>query len=228
MLITSDQLKDIVRSELDDLPKADGDTSACLWSDADIYRYMNRAADRVARLVRSLHKTFRLDVTAGEPMVRTPLEKILDVRRAYLETARRDLTPLNLNADGFTVSDYGVTLRSSRWETTNGTPTSFVMDYTPGYLRLAPIPTADDVLVLQTIILPAEISAGAPVPFTDVEDIELVQLWIRKQAYEKQDADTFDQGKVMRYTQEFYDRVRDREVQHRRQIQTPHVVQSSW
>lgn len=228
MFQTATDLKDTFRIEVDDLPKDDGDTSACLWSDADIYRYMNSAAAMVARRVRSLTKNFSLTVTADEPMVKLPPDRILKIHRAYLTTARRDLDPLNLNDDTMRVKDYGITLRSSHWEVSSGTPTSYVLDYRPGYLRLAPIPTSADTLTLFTTVLPMTLQEGMPVPFTDVEDLDLVLLWMRKLAYDKHDADTFDKQKASDYEAQFYDRVREREPEFRRQTREPGVVRSSW
>lgn len=228
MLQTATDLKDTFRTEVDDLPKDDGDTSACLWADADIYRYMNSAAAMVARRVRSLSKIFSMTVTADEPMVRLPPDRILKVHRAYLQTARRDLEALNLNDDTMRVKDYGVTLRSSHWEVSSGTPTAYVLDYRPGYLRLAPIPTSADTLMLFATVLPLPLQEGVPLPFTDVEDVDLMLLWMRKLAYEKHDADTFDKQKSNDFESQFDARVREREPEFRRQTREPGVVRSSW
>ena len=228
MITTAAELKDTFRIEVDDLPKEDADTSSCLWSDADIYRYMNSAASLLARRVRSLFKNYTLPVLADQPMIRLPADRIYKVRRAYLTAARRDLVPLNLNDDTMRAMDYGVTLRSAHWETSTGTPTSFVLDYTPGYLRLAPIPTAADALQLFCEILPAALTAEMPLPFTDQDDLDILLLWMKKLAYEKHDADTHDLNRAKEYERQFNARVYEREPEKRRMTRTPGTVRSSW
>lgn len=227
MQITSTELKDTFRIEVDDLPKDDGDTSSCLWSDADIYRYMNSAASQVARRVMSLVQTFTLDIEADEPMIELPTDRILKVYRAFTAT-RRELQQLNLNDDGFTVCDYGITLNVSNWETATGSPQAFCLDYQPGQLRLAPIPTAADTLYLTAAVLPEVFEEGDDLPFTDTDDQELMLLWMKKMAYGKHDADTFDSARTVTYEQEFRERVRQREPEFRRQTRAPGVVRSAW
>ena len=185
-------------------------------------------AGQVARRVLSWRKTYRLNVVAGTPNLALPLDRFIEVHRAYLETARRDLDQLNLNDDTVRVSDYGIKLSSADWETQEGTPTAFVLDYRPGYLRLAPIPTAADTLVVQATVMPAPITAGAPLPFTFPEDVELMLLWMQKRAYSKHDADTFDEQKALKFQAEFESRALSRQSEHRRQTRKPGVVRSTW
>jgi hypothetical protein len=47
MKLSSDMLEEF-RREIDDVPAEDGSTDACLWSDIDLYRYMNEAASQQA------------------------------------------------------------------------------------------------------------------------------------------------------------------------------------
>lgn len=227
MIITSTELKGIFRREIDDLPQEDGSDAGCLFSDADIYRYMNSAAVMVARRVVSLYKIFRLDITAGEGLIKMPAERILKIRRAYAETSRNELEQLNMGED-YVTDDYGLRISSASWEFSTGTPHSFVLDYHPGYIRLYPIPTADDEFVVHAHILPATILPDGPFPFIAEEDISLCQLWMKKLAYDKHDADTLDPAKSQRFEAEFERRVRIREPEFRRQTRGPAVTRSIW
>ncbi len=229
MNLTATELKDIFRREIDDLPMEDGSTDGCLWSDADIYRYMNSAANVVARHVMSLYKIFTFTVTSGEPMIKLPAERVLKVRRAYLTTGQyRPLNQLNMD-DDFVVDDYGLRLVSvSAWETNTGPPSAFVLDYRPGYLRLYPIPSSDNELVMHAHVLPALILAGDIVPFTADEDISLVLLWMKKLAYGKHDADTKDPIQELKFESEFFRRTGEREPEFRRQTRAPGVTRSIW
>lgn len=226
---TAATLKDEFRIDVDDLPKEDGDTSACLWSDADIYRYMTSAASQVARRARTLRRIVTLPVTAAEPNIRLPDSQVLDVERAYLVTADRDLDPINLNDSGTANRDYGWQTRPSHgWETRTGTPTHYLLDYRPGYLRLYPAPTAADTLQLHVTSLPTRLTEGCILQFNDQEDQDLLVLWMKKMAYEKHDADTFDRDRAASFEQEFYVRARERESEFRRLRRNPGVVRSSW
>lgn len=227
MITTSDDLVGIFRREVDDLPQQNGSTAGSLWSDDDIYRYMNSAANMTARRVMSLYKIFELDITAGEGLIKFPTERILKVRRAYSITGRREIRQLNMS-DSYIIDDYGLSVRSATWETTTGPPNSFALDYRPGYLRLFPIPTANDTLVVHAHVIPAIMVPGDTVPFTADEDISLVLMWMKKLAYDKHDADTFDAGKSQRFEAEFERRVREREPEFRRQTRSPGVVRGIW
>lgn len=226
MKLSSDMLSEF-RREVDDLPAADGSTEHCLWSDDDLYRYMNEAAAAVARRTLSVFKTMAFSVAAGEPMIKLPGQRILAVRRAYLETANRELQQLNVNQDVLR-SDYGLFSRRPDLETATGTPSAFYLDYTPGYLRLYPAPTADDTLVLQASLIPPLIVDGAPLPFTDEEDIHLLRLYMLYRAYNKHDADTFNPVKARQAESDFNEYSRLRNAEFRRQTRKPGVVKAYW
>lgn len=226
MKLSSDML-DEFRSEIDDLPAEDGSTTACLWSDTELYRYMNEAASATARRVMSYTQIKTFAVTAAEPMVRLPDQRVLHVHRAYLTTANRELRQANINQDVLR-NDYGVLSRRPDFEVTSGTPTEFYLDYQPGYLRLYPIPTAADSLVMHLTLVPATIQVGAPLPFVDEEDIHLMRLYMLYRAYSKHDADTFNPGKARDNEREFDQLSRLRNAEFRRQTRTPGTIRPQW
>jgi hypothetical protein len=226
MKLSSDMLEEF-RREIDDVPAEDGSTDACLWSDIDLYRYMNEAASHVARRLKSYERILTLDVTATEAMIKLPEQRLLHVRRAYLSTAGRELLQANMNQD-ILRNDYGVLSRRPDFEVTTGTPTQFYLDYQPGYLRLYPIPTAVDTLTLHAVMVPPTIYAGAPLPFTDEEDLHLLRLYMLYRAYNKHDSDTFNPTKAREAERAFDEYARLRNVDYRRQMRSPGTVRMQW
>lgn len=226
MKLASDMLSEF-RREIDDLPAADDSTTHCLWSDTDLYRYMNEAASAVARRTLSYFKILRLAVKAHDAMVKLPEQRILSIRRAYLETAKRELTQGNLNQDVLR-SDYGLFSRQPDFEQATGVPTQLYLDYLPGFARLYPIPTADDVLVLQAALIPSTIVSTAPLPFTDDDDLHLLRLYMLYRAYSKHDADTFNPTKAREAESAFNEYSRLRNAEFRRQTRAPGTIKAYW
>lgn len=226
MKLASDMLSEF-RREIDDLPAADASTTHCLWSDTDLYRYMNEAASAVARRTLSYFRVLRLTVTANDAMVKLPEQRILSIRRAYLETAQRELGQANVNQDVLR-SDYGLFTRQPDLEQATGVPSQFYLDYLPGFARLYPIPTAADTLVLQAALIPPTIVAAAPLPFTDDDDIHLLRLYMLYRAYSKHDADTFNPTKAREAERSFDEYSRLRNAEFRRQTRAPGTVKAYW
>lgn len=226
MKLSDDMLAEF-RREIDDLPAEDDSTTSCLWSDDDIYRYMNEAASALARRTLSYTKIMQFAVTANEPMVKMPDQRILQVTRAYLLTANRELLQANIQQDVLR-SDYGMFSRRPDFETTTGTPNQMYLDYQPGYLRLYPIPLAADTLVMHLTLVPPTIQPGAPLPFTDEEDIHLLRLYMLYRAYTKHDADTFNPTKAREAERSFIEYANLRNAEFRRQMRVPGTVRMQW
>lgn len=226
MKLSSDML-DEFRREIDDLPAEDGSTEHCLWSDDDLYRYMNEAASATARRVLSYTKIQEFAVAADDPEVKLPEQRILHVHRAYLQTANRELLHMNMQQD-ILRSDYGLWRNTPDFERVTGTPSHFLLDFRPGFLRLYPIPTAADTLTMHLTMVPPTIYAGAPLPFTDDEDIHLVRLYMLYRAYRKHDADTFNPTKAKDAENEFEHYARLRNSEFRRQTRRPGATRMYW
>ena len=65
LAFTTDELIKAIRSDLDDkTTAADGSDFGCLWSDADLYRYLTGACDALAKKLGVLYKTLRTLVPA--------------------------------------------------------------------------------------------------------------------------------------------------------------------
>lgn len=229
MFITSDQIADFFRRDVndplegpDDAPDADS-----LWSEADVYRYMTFAVEKVAEDVAGYFRTRTYDVAAGQSELRLPW-RVLDVRRAHLESSNRSLREVNIN-DLVATRDYGPrTPMATSWETVTGQPDRFCLNYQPNVLRLFPIPTQADRLTLTATFLPLPQSPGAPFPFDETADQQLVLLWMKHLAYAKHDADSFNEAMSDKFGSQYASSVRDRHSQLLRRRRAPGNVRVNW
>lgn len=227
---TTDDLVRRFRSDTDDALRgpADEPDADSLWSIADVADYMAEGVDRVARKVLPEFKTFDLPVVGGEPDVRLPAGfTVLDIRRARLKVARRSLDEVNVEGTGQALDDYYSTRINGDWEDLTGSPRMFTRNYRAGYLRLVPAPMANDTLTLTASYSPALVEGG-PMPFEAPEDLYLVLLWMKKRAYEKHDADTYDPERAEKFEAEFERRCKQRESEARRIRRAPQSVRYSW
>lgn len=208
MLYTADQLIEDFRSDVFDRADVDdaGNARDTLWSDVDVLRYLNSAAARWASDTLALRRLFTANITAGNPLVSFPLDEMLDVITAsfvYDANSRpRKLDPFDID-EGVCTCDYGTFIHTVPDLAAEGTPTHFTRDYDNRYIRLWRVPQQDGVLTVHAHALPATIYAGAPLPFTAPADRDLVLMWMKKMAYEKQDADTFDLSRAKEFEQEY-------------------------
>lgn len=233
MLFTTDDVIASFRSDVADPlrgPAATPDIDA-LWKVSDTLRYINEAANITAAETRSLQRTFDFPFTAlGGPLYRLPTSfEILDIHRMYLNGARYALTEQNLGSPHIGLWDYDELLGTGDvWTTQTGTPRYFTREYRAGYLRLLPIPTADDYVTITATVAPQNLSLGQPLPFDNYRDIQLVLLWMKKMAYAKQDVDTFDAGRSDSYATEFERRALERRYEAERLRRPAGTVAFSW
>lgn len=141
-MATVEELLDQVRLDLDD-PKFSGVDTDSRWKDAELLSYLNRAVDEAclrARLIEDTGKSPWGKIAVKTGKAEYPLdERVLRIRRAKLEA---DWEPLR--KVGYSYLDY----RNADWEKESGPPVYFVQDFGGNKIRLAPIPTADDDLIL--------------------------------------------------------------------------------
>ena len=200
------ELKDYFRLFVSD-PEfpGNGDDSDSLWTDFEIYTYMDWAQRDFARetdlFLDRLQITYNsdefefniLDYFSGG-IVR--LERaIIGGRAEPLEL--RTLRQLD---DYSIIEDYGVD-RGINWETETGVPRYIVMDTFRNIIRLVPIPDRTGTLTLHVVRYPA---AGLNV--FEIEDRRLQMIIIDQMcgyAYEKQDADVFNLELSSRFKSEF-------------------------
>lgn len=228
---TVDDLIRRFRSDVDDPLR--GPTSApdndSLWSVSDVSDYMTEAAAKVGRVGQQLFRTMTFPIVANEAFIKLPqgMSAIFDIRRAYLQGIRREVEPANIDGLLRHHRDYGFLNGTESWETWCGVPRFIIRDYVPGMLRLAPIPEASDVLEITAMFVPL-MDDGMPLPFDDLEDIALMLLWMKKMAYSKHDADTYDKTLADKYEGEFERRSLARQAEARRVRRAVQPVRFSW
>ena len=205
MSLTTRQLRDLFRSRIDD-PESpgEGDSSDCLWSNAEIYQYMDIAQKRFARDTYILKDSTTssvcaVTVTADTATVSlSPL--IIDIERARLASSGRYLTLRKIqdmqDEEVENSYDYGFTTLS-KWEDVTGSPRILIMNWEEDVGRLAPVPVDNDTINLSVVRLPLEDITGTNVDLevTNTEYQYVMLEYMMHLAYGKHDADTYDPQK---------------------------------
>lgn len=197
MIYTVDQIIEDFRSDVFDRPDTDdaGNARDTLWSDEDALRYLNSAAARLASDTLALRRRFELAVDANQPLVRFPYTEILDDLVVSFSIPglgrRRSLREFDID-QGIVRDDYGVQIYEPVDLDATGTPSHFTRDYDNQFMRLWPVPTIAGTLSAHAYVLPQEMVMGMPLPFSAMQDRDLLLMWMKKMAYAKQDADTLD------------------------------------
>lgn len=199
-MATPAELLVLFRQDVDD---EDGGVGGAdhLWSDAEFYRYLDRAHKEFVRrtdILKTATVTALTDlaVTAGDPIV-TPSPDILHATRAKLAlgTTPLDIIPFEELDMGFLTNDYGLHL-ASNWELITGTPRFLITNWDESVWRLAPTPIVNDTLKLIVTYLPtADITEATKgnTPAVSVLDDQMIMLdYAKYLAYRKQDADVYD------------------------------------
>ncbi|NIT14177.1 MAG: hypothetical protein GTN99_08065 [Candidatus Dadabacteria bacterium] len=207
----ADDIKDKFRLAVDDpeLP-GNGDDSDSLWTDEEIFSYMDDIQHRFAEITEifldsTTPEITQLALTADTAEV-TLDERIIDITRAKLASNGRKLKiakteDLDL---AYFENDYGQSLINN-WETLVGTPKCLVLNTNEDSARIAPIPDANDTINLTVVRYPLEeISNG----FQLVEGFKsrYMQTFIaglKSLAYQKEDADVFDLDLARQYELDF-------------------------
>lgn len=235
---TTDELLGIFRLEVDDplegsSPSTPDDNS--LWSNAEIYQYMTEAADKVAKKVEGRYQTLQIAITPATVTVPpTPvplilLRKVLHIREAKLVNSGYILEPINAD-DHIRASynSYGPPFRYTG-AYTYGVPMGYMRDYENNALILTPIPNITDTLELQcTVTIDAPLAAGGSLPYTDTEDLRLMLHFMKKLAYEKQDADTLDLQRSQQWERQFESGALNRSLRLRSYRRRPGQVLTDW
>lgn len=200
----STRLHDLFRSEVRD------EETPYLWSDVEIYSYMDDAQNMFARLqggiADSSSAAARIAVAAGDVFVPTSptILKLRAVRRAAdgydveilnyedLQT-RRDSQP----------NDYG-RMRGYRLDNTVGQIRAVVSGMEANKLRLLHIPEEDQTLELTVYRMPL-VALDGQGKVLEIDEIHHRPLlhWMKYLAHQKQDAETYDRGRAENFRAEF-------------------------
>lgn len=196
--MTPSDLADLFRSDVDDT-----DTDDPLWSDTEVFSYMDRAQKKFARETdyfsdASTVAVTQISVTADNPILSLD-PRITKIRGARLVSTGRQLTPKkyqDVEADGYGSNDYDsyATFTTLNWEDSTGNPIILITDWEKDKARLVPIPTVNDTLNLRVYRLPLEDITEDSLEFeiTETEYQTGLTYWMKHLAYLKNDADVFN------------------------------------
>lgn len=233
MTWTPSELKDRFRLDVDDtVGGSNGDDY--LWSDTEIYDYMDEGQRMFVRRTEILRKTHPFTPAMTEITYTAPVgdpvnqdgfitfnSKIIRPLRARMTTAsNRDplkiCTMENLD-EGFFIRDYG-TIFTQDWQEKSGPARFLITNMQEDMWRLVPIPIVDDTVELTVLHMPEEnvTASGAALVVTEREDQGTIKLWMKKLAFEKQDADTYDKELSLKFEAAFEKKADERSREVRR------------
>lgn len=187
--MNSNQLKDYFRQQVRD------DVQPYLWSDAEIYIYMNDAQKMFVRFTNGIFDVSsvatEVDVIAGDKF--SDLHpSIMHIREAYNSNGDK-LKIVNLgDADTLSTSDYGI-VKTMSIQNTPGRIQYMVIGEERNKCRWIMVPQENSVVTLKIARLPLKEITKADQKFEidDEHHIHLIE-WMKHLAYNKHDGDTFN------------------------------------
>lgn len=163
-----------------------------LWSDAEIYRYLAEAQDTFMDDTDYMASTETFTYTAGDLEVTVPYY-ITKVRHA--RTA--DETPLDVN----TKVEWDEYKAGTAWRSDTGEVDTVISDLTTHKVRLYPIPTADGSFQLDVYrVAKTFVEEEDDLEVTDRNAQRVILLGARGHAYSKEDPETLDEEKALKYS----------------------------
>jgi len=182
-----------------------------LWSDAEVYQYINDAYFMFTRLTGGIadgSSSVTLLVASAETPT-TPIDpSIMRIRTATnASDQNRTIKVINVqDVEELTTEDYGV-IRSLNQIDTVGPVRYMIIGEEEDYVRWVNIPAEDTNVQLVVERLPLVPITRARQRFTGVRDEHHYHLlkWVRHLAYRKQDADTFNLVKSDQERTDFID-----------------------
>jgi hypothetical protein len=119
--------------------------------------------------------------------------------------------------NGFFIRDFGL-IFTQDWQTKTGPARFLVTNMQEDQWRLVPIPLIDDTLELTVLHMPLNdvTCDGTALEVTKREDQQIIKMYMKKLAYLKQDADTYDKELSDRFEAEFEKRADERRREIRR------------
>ena len=204
MAYSVDDLLSIFRSEVDDT------VEEYLWSDEEFFWYLNEAQKEFARLTDYFKDSSTASITQPSITIDSPWvtldPRILEIRRVVLGSRTLPLRIVNYNEldREYTTGQYGEQL-SGNWDQAKGSPRLFVADEETNKARLVPIPSTADTIQLTVIRLPLEdiVDENSDLEVTEGTHQRALLMHCKAMAYEKQDADGFDQNAADRFRLKF-------------------------
>ncbi|WP_018609492.1 hypothetical protein [Uliginosibacterium gangwonense] len=179
-----------------------------LWSDDEVWRYMNEAYMMFWRLVGGLpdfmSSACAVAVVSGQPTSALH-PAILRIISATRRSDRASLEIINAEDLGrMRSSDYGQ-VKTLVLDERPGAVRYMVIGMQKNVVRWVMVPDQDDIVDLHVYRLPLNRLASDSAQFEELEDIHHWSLlkWMKHLAYGKQDAETFDKGRADLFEGEF-------------------------
>ena len=230
---TPDELKDRFRLDVDDVEGGQAGADF-LWSDTEVFDYMDEAQRMFVRRTEILRKTHPFSTTLTEIAYTAPIitavnldgfitynPEIIRPLRARMSLAAnadplRIITMEDLD-NGFFIRDFGL-IFTQDWQTKTGPARFLVTNMQEDQWRLVPIPLIDDTVELTVLHMPlTDVTCdGTALEVTKREDQQIIKMYMKKLAYLKQDADTYDKELSDRFEAEFEKRADERRREVRR------------
>lgn len=199
------QLYDLFRADIVDV------ATPYLWSDDEAWGYMDEAQKQFARLTGGLSDASSaltsIELAAGDVWVNID-PRILKIRHIKKSTNDADVPIHNFEDMELTGrdNDYGIR-RIFRLNDEEGPLQYLIAGMERDKLRCVPIPTVDETLSLIVYRIPLTtltVDTGATAEFEIEEQHHRPLLfWMKKLAYDKQDAETFDRSKASEFEKKF-------------------------
>lgn len=227
------ELKERFRKDVNDV---EGGTQGddFLWSDEEVFDYMDEAQREFVRRTHILRKTHPFtpvitEITYTAPVGTpvnldgfvTPNPQIIRPLRARMQnSSNRDplqiITAESLD-EGFIIRDYG-TFFTGDWQNQAGVARFLITNMQEDMYRLAPIPVNSDILELTVEHMPLNTLTDTSNVFevTEREDQLTIMLYMKHLAFGKQDADTYDKELSDRFETAFEKKADNRRREVRR------------
>lgn len=194
--MTSDELLDLFRKDVVDTAQP------YLWSDAEVYAYMNDAYTMFVRLIGGIPDYLTDDVclvtaSAGEPYSETH-PSILRFRGAHLEATGDTVRIINAqDMEQLQDEDFGILRRLSNVNQ-RGKVRHMVIGRQQNTVQWVSTPDTDYEVRLLVERLPLNTITDGGQNFADVAAHHHLHFlkWMKYLAYSKQDAETFDKAKA--------------------------------
>ena len=198
--MTADDLANLFRLAIDDT-----DADDPLWSDTELFSYMDASQKEFARRTDYFSDASTVAIVqipfVTDDTIKALDPRIIKIRSAKLTTNKTKVQPVTYSQMENRItnpSDYNSPFEFGSildWESSNGIPRYIVTDIETNAIRLAPIPVVADTLELIVYRLPLEnITEDCNALEITEEDLQRGMLFYMKyMAYLKNDIDTYDE-----------------------------------
>lgn len=215
--MNSQELLRLFRSDVSD------EAAPPLWSDVDIYSYIDDAQKQFCRLTGGIPDASTAEVTEVVAIVAAPTvelhESILKIRAAYRTSDGREVEIVNYE---------DMPAKGLRFDGSDGPVRRLVIGMDENVARWLPIPDAQETVQLVVDRLPlCEVTASKAPQKLEVSHKHHHGLmhWMKARAYGKQDAETYNKVKSVEFEAKFRQYCADAKQEKDRKKHKTRVVQ---